>query len=233
MPTLEGTLKKNRTIHGIDLTAPGGLEALFAYRRAQFGDAQMNANTGGEAPPTGETPPAGSEAPPAAPPAGETPPATPPAPPAPPAPAPPKATEPPKPTATPKTYDETYVKDLRDEAAGHRVRANQAEKATEAAVEAATRPLQVQLAITLAAPAVGANASDLLDSSKFQATIKDIDPKDTKAINTAIKSFVDDNPRFKQVQAAGASGANFTGGSGESAKKPTSLAGALNKHYGA
>ena len=33
-----------KTIHGIDLTAPGGLEALFAYRRAQFGDAMMMAD---------------------------------------------------------------------------------------------------------------------------------------------------------------------------------------------
>lgn len=38
-----------KTIHGIDLYAPGGLEALFAYRRAQFGDAQMNANAGDSA----------------------------------------------------------------------------------------------------------------------------------------------------------------------------------------
>ncbi|BCW61853.1 hypothetical protein [Arthrobacter sp. StoSoilB22] len=30
--------------HGIDITAPGGLTALFAYRRAQFGDAVMRVN---------------------------------------------------------------------------------------------------------------------------------------------------------------------------------------------
>ena len=30
-----------RTIHGIDLTAPGGLDALFAFNRARFGDLRM------------------------------------------------------------------------------------------------------------------------------------------------------------------------------------------------
>jgi HK97 family phage major capsid protein len=31
----------NKTIHGIDLTAPGGLSALFAFNRARFGDLRM------------------------------------------------------------------------------------------------------------------------------------------------------------------------------------------------
>lgn len=33
-----------RTIHGIDLTAPGGIEKLFAVHRATFGDAVMEAD---------------------------------------------------------------------------------------------------------------------------------------------------------------------------------------------
>lgn len=37
------------TPHGIDLTAPGGLEALFAFRRAQFGNAVMMADGDGGA----------------------------------------------------------------------------------------------------------------------------------------------------------------------------------------
>ena len=42
--------------HGIDITAPGGIDALLAFHRATFGDAQMNANVSeGE---SGETPPA-------------------------------------------------------------------------------------------------------------------------------------------------------------------------------
>lgn len=34
--------------HGIDLRAPGGIEALFAFNRALFGDAVMEAGDGGE-----------------------------------------------------------------------------------------------------------------------------------------------------------------------------------------
>lgn len=52
--------------HGIDLRAPGGIEALFAFNRALFGDAVMEAGGGGEggtpagADPAG-TPPAGGD----------------------------------------------------------------------------------------------------------------------------------------------------------------------------
>jgi hypothetical protein len=50
--------------HGIDLRAPGGIEALFAFNRSLYGDAVMEAGEGGE----GGTPPAGN------PPAGDPPP---------------------------------------------------------------------------------------------------------------------------------------------------------------
>lgn len=36
-----------RTIHGIDLTAPGGIEALMAFHRLTFGDAVMEGDEGG------------------------------------------------------------------------------------------------------------------------------------------------------------------------------------------
>ncbi|WP_313816355.1 hypothetical protein [Citricoccus sp.] len=39
-------MNKRKTIHGIDLTAPGGVQALLDFHRCTFGDAQMNA--GGE-----------------------------------------------------------------------------------------------------------------------------------------------------------------------------------------
>ena len=74
----------------------------------------------------------------------------------------------------------------------------------------------MQLAVTLAAVTAGANAVDLLDSSRFQTAIKDLDPTDATAISAAITRFVSENPRFKQAQAAGTSGADFTGGTGES-----------------
>ena len=34
--------------HGIDITAPGGIDQLLEFHRARFGDAQMNANSGGD-----------------------------------------------------------------------------------------------------------------------------------------------------------------------------------------
>ena len=77
----------------------------------------------------------------------------------------------------------------------------------------------------------GADADALLDSRSFLAKLKDIDPTDAKAVTKAITEAVADNPKLKTVLAAGASGANFSGGSGESAKKETTLAGAVANHY--
>ena len=58
-----------KTVHGIDLTAPGGIEALFAFNRARFGDAVMEVE-----PPAGDPPadpPADPPTPPAATPTGD------------------------------------------------------------------------------------------------------------------------------------------------------------------
>lgn len=65
------------TIHGIDLTAPGGVEALLAHHRAMFGDAQMNANAGGDGGTGGD--PAGNDPAPGAPATPGAPASTPPA----------------------------------------------------------------------------------------------------------------------------------------------------------
>lgn len=66
--------QKNSFPHGIDITAPGGIEKLLDFHRANWGDMQMNADAG--APPAGD-PPAGDPAPTAP---ADTPPADPPAP---------------------------------------------------------------------------------------------------------------------------------------------------------
>lgn len=42
------TPSPNPLPHGIDITAPGGIDELIEFHRAAFGDAQMNANGGGE-----------------------------------------------------------------------------------------------------------------------------------------------------------------------------------------
>lgn len=40
------TCQQNPFPHGIDITAPGGIDQLIAFHRLSFGDAQMNANGG-------------------------------------------------------------------------------------------------------------------------------------------------------------------------------------------
>jgi hypothetical protein len=229
-----------RTIHGIDLTAPGGLEALFAYRRAQFGDAMMMAD-GGDTADAGtdgagdaEQQPQGTETA-----ATETKPA--------------EAEQ-----ATAPAWDgkveslpdaaQKMIRDLRGKDADERVAAKTlaaiqkalnpdakgdekptAEALTKALTErdTAAKQAQTELAVYRAANKQGADADALLDSRAFLAKIADLDPSDAKALTKAITEAVNENPKLKTVQVAGASGANFTGGSGESAKKPTSLEDAI------
>lgn len=240
-------MHKPRTIHGIDPYAPGGLDALFAHHRAVFGDAVMEAE--------GETPPAGGETPPAG--AGETPPAseTPPAgdtkPPA------------DNPWADPEKAkaeierlraengkERTNAKtkaaeDARNELVKELGKALGFVKDGDAKPdpEALTKQIstlsteatqaKTELAVYKAASKAGADADALLDSRGFLAKLTDIDPTDTKAITKAIEDAVKDNPKLRLVQAAGQSGADFTGGSGDGAKSnATPGIGRLRAAYG-
>lgn len=230
-----------KTIHGIDPTAPGGIEALLAHHRLTFGDATMSAAPG-EAPPAAPAEPAA--------------PATPPEPAAPPAaPAEPAAEN----VADLPAWAQKIIADTRKEAgdsraAGKTAQAELVQKLGQALglvkdgepapdpaaltaqlseQQATARDAQIQLAIFRAAPKAGADADALLDSNSFLSAIREVDPTDAKAISDAITKAITDNPKLKTVLAAGASGANFPGGPGESAKKPTTLAGAMTKHYGA
>jgi hypothetical protein len=92
---------------------------------------------------------------------------------------------------------------------------------------AAAKQAQTELAVYKAAGKSGADADALLDSRAFLAKIADLDPSKTADIEKAIKEAVTSNPKLKTVQVAGASGADFSGGSGESAKQPTSLEDAI------
>lgn len=230
-----------RTIHGIDLHAPGGLEALFAYRRAQFGDAVMQA--AGDPAPTGDPAPAAPGTPPAAaaPPAGTTPPAggTPPAaaPAAPAAPAWDGKVESLHPDA------QKIITDLRKEAGDERVAAKtlaaiqkalnpeagdakpDAEQLTKdlAARDTAAKQALTELAVFRAASKAGADPDALLDSRAFLAKIADIDPAKTADIQKAIEDAVKENPKLKVVLAASKSGGDFTGGPGEQRNAPTTL----------
>lgn len=152
---------------------------------------------------------------------------TPPTPPAPDStdPAPPAAGDPAK-DGAPKTYDEAYVKKLRDEAAANRVKANQLEQEKTSQLDAIAKALglkkdeadPVKLAEQLAAEQARArqgavelavfrtagkhdgDAEALLDSRGFLASIAELDPAAAgfgKKIEEAIKDAVKNNPKLK------------------------------------
>lgn len=85
-----------------------------------------------------------------------------------------------------------------------------------AASTSAATDAQRELAVYRAAATVtGADAPTLLDSRTFLTAIKDIDPTDSAALKAAVVKALTDNPRLKATQAAGKSGGDFTGGTGE------------------
>lgn len=72
-----------------------------------------------------------------------------------------------------------------------------------------------ELAIYKSAGKAGADTDLLLDSTSFLNATKELSPDDAEGIEAAIKKALDTNPRFKAAQAAGQSGADFNGGTGE------------------
>ncbi|MFC7860700.1 hypothetical protein ACFQ9D_12020 [Arthrobacter koreensis] len=230
-----------KTIHGIDLTAPGGLEALFAYRRAQFGAAMMMAD-GGDG---GEGGDAGAGGGNALADGGD------------------KGGEKGGDTGA-QEWDgkveslpadaQRIIADLRKEAGDERVAAKTLaaiqkalnpdakgdEKPDAAALtkalterEADAKQAKTELAVYRLAGKNGADPDALLDSRGFLAKLADLDPSDTAKITKAITDAVKDNPKLKAVLAAGASGADLTGGSGEKRNRSNvTLDSALTSHYG-
>lgn len=91
--------------------------------------------------------------------------------------------------------------------------------------KAATRAANVQLAVFKAAPAHEANATRLLDSSSFLASIKDVDPADTEALGAKIKAAVEADPVFK----AGTSGSPTPPFPGGPRPTPSTRAGSLGE----
>lgn len=96
-------------------------------------------------------------------------------------------------------------------------------------------------AVLRAATKAGADAEALLDSRSFLAKLTDLDPTAgdfADKVEHAVKAACKDNPKLKTVRAAGASGAEFTGGSGDEGQitetqlksmTPDQIAEALNK----
>lgn len=103
------------------------------------------------------------------------------------------------------------------------------------AAQAAARTAQVELAVYRAATTHQGDPNALLDSRAFLAKVADLDPAaadfQTK-VSDAIKAAVTENPKLKVAPVAGASSVDHAGGTGENANKPTTLAGAVNAHYG-
>lgn len=74
-----------------------------------------------------------------------------------------------------------------------------------------------------------ANAALLLDSAKFQATIKDLDITDAAKLGAAVEAFVKDNPAYATAPALPpTSGGTPAGGT---TSKPNTLEGAISAHY--
>jgi hypothetical protein len=217
-------MHKHRTIHGIDPYAPGGIEALLEHHRATFGNATMMAD-GDPAPADPPAPPAGDPAPPADPKPAEPPADNP-------------WTDPDKAKAEIERLraengkDRTTAKTKAAEEARNELvkelgktlgfvkdgdtKPDPAELTKQiGALSSEATQAKTELAVYKAASKAGADAEALLDSRGFLAKLTDIDPTDSKAITKAIDDAVKDNPKLKLVRAAGTSGADFTGGTGE------------------
>lgn len=77
---------------------------------------------------------------------------------------------------------------------------------------AAARTAQVELAVYRAAQALDGNASALLDSRSFMASLADLDPRDGDAVNNAVQAALTANPTLKTAPARRAPGPLATPG---------------------
>lgn len=232
----------------IDITAPGGIDALLAFHRRTFGDAVME-DTGG-APAGGE--PAGGD-----PAAGD-----------------PAVSEPADDADKGKAKGDALPDDpaalkaeiakLRKENGAERTNAKQ--KAADDAVaqltdklavalgikkegekptadelqkqltarDAAAKQAVTELAIYRAAGANGASPDALLDSRSFLAKVAELDPSEkgfSDKVSAAIKAAVAENPKLKAAPGAGTSSVDHAGGTGERPKQPASLSAAVTAAY--
>lgn len=110
-------------------------------------------------------------------------------------------------------------------------------KAERDAQQNAARNAQLQLSIYKLAAKTGADPDALLDSNSFLASLNGLDPADVKAVEAAIKTAIDNNPKLKSAPAAGKSGPELNGGTGgqgsatseiEAAKKAGDIAKAIS-----
>lgn len=92
-----------------------------------------------------------------------------------------------------------------------------------AASEALARDTQAELVVWQNATDLKVDAGALTDSRAFAAAIKDLDPTNAtfvEDVKTAAQEAAEKNPKLKSTQAAGKSGTEISGGSGEGAVTP-------------
>lgn len=241
--------------HGIDLTRPGGVEALLEFHRSIFGDARMEggddggdgggdgSGAGGDGSGSGGTGDTGNGS------SGDG------------------------GGQKPAEWDgkieslpagvQKIITDLRKEAGDERVATKTltalqkllnpdagdgkpdpekltadltAERTAHQTLQADHAGLQREHQVLLAALDAGADHQALLDSRSFLAKVKDLDPATSDfaaKVTAAVTKALEDNPKLKATQAAAASGTDHSGGSGEdTSKTPMSLDQAVRTHYG-
>lgn len=159
-----------------------------------------------------------------------------------------------------KTFDEDYVKKLRDEAASARTDKQQLKGVLDA-INKALNPdatdtdkvdpdklaadltaernahtnLQREHQVLLSAIDAGADHAALLDSRAFLAKVANLDPtgsKFTSEVKAAVEAALKENPKLKAAQVAGKGGVDNAGGTGENGAKPTTLEDAIAQKMG-
>jgi hypothetical protein len=155
-------------------------------------------------------------------------------------------------------WAQKVIRDTRNEAAGNRTKANDAENKHQGTLDAIAKALglkdeqpdpaklaeqlqtsqaegrqrAVELAVYRTAAKHSADPEALLDSRGFASKVGDLDPNAadfTTKVDTAIQEAVSNNPKLKAAQAATRSGSEFAGGSGENGQRPKSIREALER----
>ena len=209
----------HRTTHTL------GTQFAPAFHRPflRYFDGEQGGGAGGSTPPA-ETPPADPT-----PPANPAPPA-----PQPPAPNPPAPTPPPAQPTPPVNYrgnPDDYVRELRDEAKGHRVNyeneqtAHQETQTKLGAAETRVTSLERENFILRNAAQFGGNPDALLDSNSFMTAFADIDLSDEDKVKAAFETALEKNSALKAgPRLPGASGGGHQGGQHHT---PVTLEGAV------
>jgi len=113
--------------------------------------------------------------------------------------------------------------------------ASEAQTARDAA-QGEVRSLKAELVVWRNAAALKVNAAVLTDSQSFERVVAGLDPEadDFEAkVKKAAQDAAKNNPALQAQAAAGKSGAEFNGGTGEGARKANSLEEAIAARLGA